>query len=107
MHSEKGELSLHGWSDKEALGKVSATLQHFIFIKKVRGFFKHFTSSNFSIFVDWSITDAKLFVYVPTQLDMMIDNTVRLLRVYMYYWEKFLVDQFARSVIVWTGDKSY
>ena len=31
MLSERGEPSLHGWSDKQFLGNVSATLQYFNF----------------------------------------------------------------------------
>ena len=35
------------------------------------------------IFVDWSITDAKLFFEASTQPGMMVDDTVRLVCVYM------------------------
>ena len=55
-----------------------------IFINKVKRFSKHSRSYNFlNFFVNWSITDAKLFFEVPTQLGMMIDDTARLMCVYM------------------------
>ena len=31
MHSKRGEPSLHGWSDKQTSGNVSANLQYFYF----------------------------------------------------------------------------
>ena len=31
MHLKKTEPSLHGWSNKQISGNVSATLQHFYF----------------------------------------------------------------------------
>ena len=31
MHSKRDEPSLHGWSDKQILGNVLATLQYFYF----------------------------------------------------------------------------
>ena len=54
----------------------------FILINKVKRFSKHSKSQNFlNFFVDWSITDAKLFFEAHTQLGMMINDTVRLVRV--------------------------
>ena len=50
----------------------------------MKRFSKHSRSSNFlNVFVDWSITDDKLFFEAPTQPDMMIDDAVRLVCVYM------------------------
>ena len=58
----------------------------FILINKVKGFSKHSRSSNFLIFiVGWNITDAKLIFEAPTQPGMMIDDTVRLVCVYMLF----------------------
>ena len=58
----------------------------FILINKVKRFSKHSRSSNFLIFiVDWNITDAKLIFEAPTQPSMMIDDTVRLVCVYMLF----------------------
>ena len=72
----------------------------FISINKVKRFLKIF-------FVDWSIADAKLFFEVPIQPGMMIDDTIRLVCVCTYYcWQKFLVNESAKSVMVWAGDKS-
>ena len=68
MHSKRGEPSLQCWSDKQILSNVSATLQDFYFGQQ----------SEKVLFVDWSIADAKLFFETPTQLGMMIDDTVRL-----------------------------
>ena len=36
-------------------------------------------------FVDWSSTDTKLFFEAPTQLGMMIDDTVRLVCLHTCY----------------------
>ena len=55
----------------------------FILMNKVKRFSEHSRKYNFStFFVDWSITDAKLFFEAPTQPAMMIDDTVRLVFVY-------------------------
>ena len=80
MLSERGEPSLHGWSDKQFLGNVSATLQYFNFDQQSERFSKH---SAFNFFVDWSMTDAKLFFEAPSQPGVMINNTVRLVCLYM------------------------
>ena len=60
---------------------VSATVQHSYFDQKSEEIlqtlqFKVKTSKY--IFVNYSITDAKLFFETPTQLSMMIDDTGRL-----------------------------
>ena len=56
----------------------------FILMNKVKRFSEHSRKYNFLFFfVDWSITDAKLFFEAPTQPGMMIDDTVRLMCVYM------------------------
>ena len=56
----------------------------FILIDKLKRFSKHSRKYNFLIFfVDWSITDATLLFEAPTQLGMMIDDTVKLVCVYM------------------------
>ena len=48
-------------------------------INKVKRSSKHSRSYKFlKHFVGWSITDANLFFEAPTQLDMMIDDTVKL-----------------------------
>ena len=53
----------------------------------------------FFFFVDWSITDAKLFFEVPTQQGIMIDETVGLVCVCKCYcWEKFLGNEFGQSL---------
>ena len=72
MHSKRNEPSLPGSSDKQILGNVSATLQYFHFDQQSEKILQE-------TLVDWSITDAKLLFEVPTQLDMMIDDTVRLM----------------------------
>ena len=55
----------------------------FVLINKVKGFSKHSRKYNFlNFFVDWSITDAKLFFEAPTQPGMMIDDAVRLVCVH-------------------------
>ena len=48
----------------------------FVLINKVKRLFKH-------SFVDCSVTDAKLFFEASTQPGMMIDDTVRLVCMYM------------------------
>ena len=79
MHSKRGETSLHGWPDKQISRNVSATLQHFYFDQQSEKILQAFQELElFKLFVDWSITDAKLFFEAPTQPDMMIDDTVRL-----------------------------
>ena len=56
----------------------------FILMNKVKRFSEQSRKYNFLFFfVDWSITDAKLFFEAPTQPGMMIDDTVRLMCVYM------------------------
>ena len=56
----------------------------FILMNKVKRFSEHSRKYNFLFFfVDWSITDAKLFFEAPTQPGMMIDDTVRLMCAYM------------------------
>ena len=67
-----------------------------ILINKVNRFSKHSRSYNFlNFFVDWSITDAKLFFEAPTQMGMIIDDTVRLVCLRTCYcWEKFLGNEF-------------
>ena len=63
----------------------------FILIKKVKRFSKHSRKQKFLIFfVDWRITDAKLFFEAPTQQGMMIDDTVRLVCVYMLLLREML-----------------
>ena len=58
----------------------------FILINKLKIFSKHSRSYNFKIFfVDWSITDAKLFFEAPTQPGVMIDDTVRLVCLHTCY----------------------
>ena len=86
MHSKRGEASLHGWLDKQSSGNVSATLQHFYFdqqSEKILQAFQKLELLNF--FVDWSITDAKLFFEAPTQPGMMIDDTARLVCLHTCY----------------------
>ena len=58
----------------------------FILMNKVKKFSKNSRSYRFLIFSfdDWSITDANLFIEVPTQSGMMIDDTIRLVCVYMF-----------------------
>ena len=81
MHSKRGEPSLHGW---QISGNVSATLQHFYFDQQSEKILQAFQKLELLFFfVDWSITDAKLFFEAPTQPGMMIDDTVRLMCVYM------------------------
>ena len=64
----------------------------FILIKKVKRFSKHSRKQKFLIFfVDWRITDAKLFFEAPKfQQGMMIDDTVRLVCVYMLLLREML-----------------
>ena len=50
-----------------------------ILISKLKRFSKH---STFNFFVDWSMTDAKLFFEAPSQPSMMINNIVRLVCLY-------------------------
>ena len=69
MHSKRREPSLHDWPDKQILGNVSATLQHFYFDQQSEKFIQAFQKVQlFNFFVDWSITDAKLFFEASTQL---------------------------------------
>ena len=69
MHSKRGEPSLHGWPDKQISGNVSATLQHFYFDQQSEKILQAFQQLELLIFfVDWSITDAKLFFEATTQL---------------------------------------
>ena len=68
-------------------------------INKVKRSSKHSRSYKFlKHFVGWSITDANLFFEAPTQLDMMIDDTVKLGCVHVNCWEKFLGNQFGQSL---------
>ena len=57
MHSKRSETSLHGWSDKQILGKVSATLQYFYFDQQSEKILQAFQKLDSSIF----FTDASLF----------------------------------------------
>ena len=69
MHSKRGEPSLHGWPDKQISGNASAALQHFYFDQQSEKILQAFQKVEFFIlffFVDWSITDAKLFFEAPT-----------------------------------------
>ena len=76
VHPKRGEPSLHGWLDKQISGNVSATLQHFYFDQQSEKILQAFQKLELLIFfVDWSITDAKLFFEAPTQLGMMTDDT--------------------------------
>ena len=85
MHWKRGEPSLHGWLDKQILGNISAILQHFYFDQQSEKVIQAFQKLQlFNFFFDWSITNAKLFFEAPTQLGMMIDDTVRLVFVYMF-----------------------
>ena len=62
----------------------------FILINKVKRFPKHSRSQNFLIFfVDWSITDAKLFFEALTQPGMLIDDAVRLVCVHVIVEKTF------------------
>ena len=68
MHSKRGEPSLHGGPDKQTSGNVSATLQHFYFDQQSEKILQAFQKVELlKFFVDWSITDAKLFFEAPTQ----------------------------------------
>ena len=83
MHSKRGEPSLHVWLDKQILGIVSSS-KHFYFDHQSEKILQAFQKLElFKIFVGWSITDAKLFFEAPTQPGMMIDDTIRLVCVYM------------------------
>ena len=56
----------------------------FILINTVKRLSKHSRSWNFlNFFVDWSITDSKLFFEAPSQPGIMIDDTVKLVCDYM------------------------
>ena len=56
----------------------------FILINKIKRFSKHSGKKNFLIFfVKWNITGAKLPFEAPNQWGMMIDDTVKLVCVYM------------------------
>ena len=96
MHSKRGEPSLHGWPDKQISGNVSATLQHFYFDQQSEKILQAFQELElFKLFVDWSITDAKLFFEAPTQPGLMIDDRIRLVCLRTCYcWEKFLGNEF-------------
>ena len=96
MYSKRGEPSLHGWLDKQISGNVSATLQHFYFDQQSEKILQAFQKVELlKFFVDWSITDAKLFFEAPTRPGMMIDDTVRLVCLHTCYcWEKFLGNEF-------------
>ena len=96
MHSKRGEPSLHGWPDKQISGNVSAALQHFYFDQQSETILQAFQKLELLIFfVDWSITDAKLFFEAPTQQGMMTDDTVRLVFLHTCYcWDKFLGNEF-------------
>ena len=84
MHSKRGEPSLHGWPDKQISGNVSATLQHFYFDQQSEKILQAFQKIEiFIFFVDWRIADAKLFFEAPNQQDIMTDDMVRLVFVYM------------------------
>ena len=53
---------------KKISGNVSATLQHFYFDQQSEKILQAFQKLELLIFfVDWSITDAKLFFEAPTQ----------------------------------------
>ena len=84
IHSKKGEPSLHGWPDKQISGNISATLQHFYFVQHHEKILQAFQKLEILIiFVDCSITDAKLFFEASTHPGMMVDDTIRLVCVYM------------------------
>ena len=53
MHSKRGEPSLHGWSDKQILGKVSATLQYFYFDQKSEKILQTFQKLDLFYFFCW------------------------------------------------------
>ena len=84
IQSKRGEPSLHGWPDKQIPGNISATLQHFYFGQHNEEMLQAFKKLEILIiFVDWSITDAKLFFEASTHPGMMVDDTIRLVCVYM------------------------
>ena len=54
-------------------------------MNKVKKFSKNSRSYKFLFFFyDWSIIDANLFIEAPTQSGMTIDDTIRLVCVYMF-----------------------
>ena len=84
MHSKRCELSSHGWPDKQIECNVSSTLQLFYFDQQIEKILQAFQKSElFNFFVDWIITDAKLFFEALTQPGTIIDDPVRLVCVYM------------------------
>ena len=84
MHSKRDEPNLHVWPDKQTLGNVLATLQCFYFDQHSGKILQAYQKSEFFFFfVDWNIADACLLFEAPTQLGMMIDDTVRLVCVFM------------------------
>ena len=65
-------------------GNISATLQHFYFGQHHEKILQAFQKLEILIiFVDCSITDAKLFFEASTHPGMMVDDTIRLVCVYM------------------------
>ena len=110
MHSKRGEPSLHGWPGKQISGNVSATLQYFYFDQQSEKFIQAFQKLQLLIFfVDWNITDP-YFLKPLLNWEMMIDDTVKLVCVYMLLlreiFRKSIWSKSAKSVMVWTGDKS-
>ena len=94
MHAKGGEPSLHGWPEKQVSGYVSSILQHLYFDQQSEKILQAFQNLEL-FFVDWSITDAKLFFEAPTQPDMMIDDTIRVVCLHTCYcWDKFLGNEF-------------
>ena len=84
IHSKRGGHSLHGWPDKQISGNISATLQHSYFGQHNEKILQAFQKLEILIiFVDRSITDAKLFFETSTHPGMLADGTVRLVCVYM------------------------
>ena len=80
-------------------------MQHFYFGQQSEKILQAFQKLElFNFFVDWVINDAKLFFEAPTQLDMMIDNTVRLVCVHTLLlrknFRKSIWSKSAKSVMV-------
>ena len=62
------------------------TWQHFYFDQQSEKILQTFQKLELlKLFVDWSITDAKLFFEAPTRLGMAIDDAVRLVCLHTCY----------------------